>query len=198
MIEFKNDYVSIEKSINATDSNNDDIYQKRINRIYTLGIRTCTKYNKVIIPYDFDKKKYIIKLKDIEFYEHKTYLIQKIDNFCNLQAFHIDERYKPNSFEKLYIIILYLGIVLLIAYFLFIIATLFSYNPLVIYTAFTWLRKGYLRVQVCKFVLLEKWKIKKMNKVLESENKAIFCKENKLKWQLGQSGYWIEIQKLIE
>ena len=48
-----------------------------------------------------------------------------------------------------------------------------------------------------KFILLEKWKIIEINQILEKENNSEFCIENKLKWKLGQSGYWIEIQKLI-
>ena len=46
--------------------------------------------------------------------------------------------------------------------------------------------------------MLEKWKIRAMNIILKNENNADFCTKNKLKWILGQSGYWIEVQKLLE
>jgi hypothetical protein len=208
MVEFKNSYHS---SLSANDKslngmllshseevlNKDYSYKRRMERICTVGRPNNNRFQKVIVPYDFDKKKYILKVKEIEFYEHKKYLIEKLDYFCNLQVFHIDNKYEPKCLQKSLLILVYLIIVLIIAYVLFVIATLFSYNPLIIYTALKWLKKGYLRIQVFKFILLEKWKIKEMNKVLEKENKSEFCNQNKLKWQLGQSGYWIEIQKLI-
>jgi hypothetical protein len=208
MVEFKNSYhSSLSKGsfgANFLLSNNEEAinkeysYKRRIGRIVTVANNRTNKFNKVIIPYDFDKKKYIIKLKEIEFYEHKNYLKDSLDYFCNLNVFNIDNSYEPTKCERFLIILLYSVIVMVIAYVLIIIATLFSYNPLIIYTAINWLKKGYQRIQVIKFVLLEKWKIKQMNKVLEKENSTEFCTNNKLKWLLGQSGYWIEIQKLVE
>jgi hypothetical protein len=208
MVEYKNSYhSSLSKGslgnnllLTNTDEfiNKDYSYKRRIGRVCTVANRPNNKFNKVIVPYDFDKKKYIIKLKEIEFYEHTHYLKEKLDYFCNLKVFHIEGSYEPSSCEKFLIFLLYVVIVLIIAYVFFTIATIFSYNPFIIYLALVWLKKGYLKIKVFKFILLEKWKIKKINKVLQKENLSEFCSKNKLKWILGQSGYWIEIQKLVE
>jgi hypothetical protein len=208
MVEFKNSYHSglsrnslgadYLLTTNEEAINKEYSYTRRIGRIVTVANNRSNKFNKVIIPYDFDKKKYIIKLKELEFYEHKNYLKEKLDHFCNLNMFQIESNYEPTRCEELLIVMLYSVIVMIIAYVLFIVATLFSYNPLILYTAFNWIKKGYMRVRVYRFVLLEKWKIKRMNTVLQNENNTDFCTNNKLKWILGQSGYWIEIQKLVE
>jgi hypothetical protein len=215
MVEFKNSYTSNisfneKNSLNApstllvsenTDNINKDYsYARRIGRVVTVNDRAImnNKFHKVIIPYDFDKKKYIIKMKEIEFYEHKNYFIRKLDYFCNMKVFNIDNQYEPTCCEKFIFFLVYLIIGLIVAYVLFTIATLFSYNLFVLYTALNWFRKGFLRIRVYQFVLMEKWKIKAINKVLYEENRSEFCTKNKLKWILGQSGYWIEIQKLLE
>jgi hypothetical protein len=58
--------------------------------------------------------------------------------------------------------------------------------------------KVYKSIKMLKFIFLEKSKIKEVHKILNKENVTDFCRENKIRWILGQSGYWLEVQKSIE
>ena len=46
-----------------------------------------------------------------------------------------------------------------------------------------------------QFIFLEKFKITEIKKKLQIENNTKICEQNKVKWILGQSGYWLELQK---
>lgn len=46
--------------------------------------------------------------------------------------------------------------------------------------------------------LLEKIKKQEINNILNYENNSQFCKENNLKWTIGQSCYWLELQKILK
>ena len=35
-----------------------------------------------------------------------------------------------------------------------------------------------------------------MNKRLDETNRSHYCIENKIKWNLGESGYWLEVEKI--
>ena len=175
-------------------------YRGRIARQVTVKVHRPKDNNfyKVIIPYNFDKKRYLINEKEIEFYENKKYLMEKLTIFNETDSFQIEKDYSPKPLQKLClyvptillcIIFLYLGIVL---------SAFFSFNIVVMVMLGIWMRKGYNSLQMFKFILLEKFKIKDIHKILNEENTTSFCSNNKLRWILGQSGYWLEIQKLVE
>jgi hypothetical protein len=174
-------------------------YRGRIGRICTINANPSkeNKFYKVIIPYNFDKKKYTIKKKEIAFWENKNYLLDKLEKFCNIPAFNIEKEYQATKLQKFTMYLPVVFICLILIYIVLVLAALFSFNPILLYTLYSWIKKGFHKLQMFKFILLEKWKIVEINKILEKENYSEFCIENKLKWKLGQSGYWIEIQKLI-
>jgi len=174
-------------------------YRGRIARQVTINAHHSSdnKFYKVIIPYNFDKKKYILNPKEIEFYENKKYFIEKLKFFNNHETFDIEKDYNARPFQKLYLYASFTFITILVLYLCLVLTIFFSFNFVVIFTLGTWLRKGYNSLQFFKFQLLEKYKIKEIHKLLEEENETEFCKGHKLKWILGQSGYWIEVQKLV-
>jgi hypothetical protein len=207
------DYImSYKGSLNPTDNilNSEDGgipsepqsigYRGRIARQVTINAHHSSdnKFYKVIIPYNFDKKKYIINPKEVEFYENKRYLIEKLKFFNNHETFDIEKDYDPKPLQKLYLYASFTIIATFVLYLFLALAAFFSFNFVVIFTMGTWLRKGYNSLQFFKFRLLEKYKIKEIHKLLDEENDTEFCTSHKLKWILGQSGYWIEVQKLIE
>lgn len=44
-------------------------------------------------------------------------------------------------------------------------------------------------------MLLEKFKISKIQKLISRENSSEFCIQNKLEWKYGENGYWLETNK---
>jgi hypothetical protein len=174
--------------------------QRRMGRQFSINVHPSkdNKFYKVIIPYNFEKKKYTIRRKEIAFYENKQYLFDKLKFFCSQPAFDIEHQYKPKGAEKLYIYLPAIFLFMIIIYVSLVFITWFAFNPVVIYTLYSWGRKIFEWLRMFKFVLLEKFKMKLINKLLDEENNSEFCVQNKLRWILGQSGYWIEIQKLIE
>lgn len=175
-------------------------YRGRLGRQVTINAHPSrdNKFFKVILPYNFDKKKYWINYKEIAFYENKKYIQEKLAEFNKNENFDIDKNYSLKAMQKvcLYVPTIFLSIIVL--YIALIASAFFSFNPIVIYTLYTWLRKGYNSLQMFKFILLEKFKIKEIHKILAQENASDFCVSHKLKWILGLSGYWLEVQKLLE
>jgi hypothetical protein len=197
--------LKISNSINSAspldeDDKDDKLgYRRRAARICTINVRPTkdNKFYKVIVPYNFDKKTYFIKRSEIEFWENKHYLIDKLDKFCSMPIFDIEKQYQAVGYQKFLMYLPVVIICIILLYVVMIITVLFSFNSILLYTLYSWIRKGFNKLQMFKFILLEKWKIKEMNKLLEKENESEFCIDNKLQWKLGQSGYWLEIQKLI-
>ncbi len=193
--------LSEEKDSNCDlQSLGEGMYRTRLKRQVTVLANPLrdNKFFKVIIPYNFDKKMYWINNKDIQFYENKKYLQEKLEEFNKNEAFNIDNNYSLKGFQKFCMYIPFIIISLIVIYLSIIVSSFFSFNPIVIFTIYTWLRKGYNSVQMFKFILMEKFKIKEIHKLLAEENSSDMCIGNKLKWILGQSGYWLEVQKLVE
>ena len=63
------------------------MFQRRENRNYSINCRPNhdNDLNKVIIPYNFDKKQYQIQESEIEFYEKKNYLLDTLKKFNELE-----------------------------------------------------------------------------------------------------------------
>jgi len=207
--------VSIKSSLNLVDnpfsnnavgevegSSSESEYMGRIQRNATMKANPLRekKFYKVIIPYNFDNKKYTLNPKEIEFYENKNYIIRKLKEFNNTEAFKkVEQDFQLKPAQKwffLYIPTFILAFIVI--YIALLMSAFFSFNLFVMLTFGYWIRKGYNSLQMFKFILLEKFKIKEIHKILDEENKSSVCMESKLKWILGESGYWLEVQKKIE
>jgi hypothetical protein len=181
-------------------SERDYKFQRRMGRQFSINCRPTqdNKFYKVIIPYNFDLKKYWINKKEIEFYENKRYLEKKLVELNDNPTFNIDKIFEPRMGQKLCLYLPTIFLAILTAYLALILIAFFSFNPVIIYTIISWFVKGLKSLMMFKFILFEKFKIKEIHKILDEENKSPFCVEHKLKWILGMSGYWLEVQKLIE
>ena len=206
------DYIGIlEERLSLNDNSDDDKsdvnienieyrYERRLGRQYSINKNFFRdeKYNKVIIPYNFEKKMYDIKDKDIEFYENKDYLKDKLNELNINPNFDIEKIYKPQSMvQKLKIYLPIIIIMIILIYFGTIISIFFCFNPIVIYTIYSWIRKAYNSLRMFKFILLEKFKMKEIHNIIDTENISEVCKFNKIIWKIGQSGYWLEVQKIL-
>jgi hypothetical protein len=174
--------------------------QRRMGRQFSINFHPSKdhKFYKVIIPYNFERKIYHINKKEIEFYENKHYLQKKLTEFNESAAFNIEKDYEPRFIQRLCLYVPAFFVAIFLFYISLIFISFFSFNPIIIYNTYSWIKKGYSSVKMFKFILFEKFKIKEIHKILNDENSSKFCTENKLKWLLGQSGYWLEVQKLIE
>jgi len=192
---------------NLSDANSDDDtknieyrYERRIGRQFSINhnfIRN-EKFNKVIIPYNFQKKMYDIKDKDIEFYENKQYLKEKLKEFNINPDFNIEKKFEMRRIDqKLKIYLPIIIIMLIIIYVALIITLFFCFNPFVIYTIYSWSRKAFNSLRLYKSILLEKFRMKEIQKIIENENLSEICKLNRILWNVGKSGYWLEIQKIL-
>ena len=174
-------------------------FQRRENRQYSIICRPNhdNDLNKVIIPYNFDKKQYLIQASEIEFYEKKNYLLDTLKRFNNLDSFKIEKKYEASKLQKLGMYTPTIIIFLIYIYLSVIVLTLFSFNPVLIYSIFIWGKKIFHYISMVQFIILEKFKIKEIKNTLEFENISKICRDNKLRWILGQSGYWLELQKIV-
>lgn len=194
-----NDNHNDEKS-DLNSENIDYRYERRLGRQFSMyhNFWRDEKFNKVIIPYNFEKKKYYIRDKDIEFYENKDYLIEKLEEFNINSNFDIEKVFSPkNILQKLKIYLPIIIILVILIYLGIIVSIFFCFNPIVIYTMYSWIRKAYNSLRMFKFILLEKFKMKELRKIIDNENISEICKLNKIIWKIGQSGYWLEIQKIL-
>ena len=174
-------------------------FQRRENRQYSINCRPNhdNDLNKVIIPYNFDKKQYLIQASEIECYEKKNYLLDTLKRFNNLDSFKIEKKYEASKLQKLGMYTPTIIIFLIYIYLSVIVLTLFSFNPVLIYSIFIWGKKIFHYISMVQFIILEKFKIKEIKNTLEFENISKICRDNKLRWILGQSGYWLELQKIV-
>jgi len=181
-------------------SQNEYKYERRMGRGFSMYLQPSkdSKFYKLIIPYNFEEKKYTIKEKEIAFYENKLYLLEKLDFFNKNPAFDINTTYNVKGFKKFNLYLPTLIILAISIYLSLILSSLFCFNPIVLYTLFTWNKKAYNYLQMFRFILLEKYKMKEIKRNIDNENISSECQEKKIKWVVGQSGYWLEIQKLIE
>ena len=147
-------------------------FQRRENRQYSINCRPNhdNDLNKVIIPYNFDKKQYLIQASEIEFYEKKNYLLDTLKRFNNLDSFKIEKKYEASKLQKLGMYTPTIIIFLIYIYLSVIVLTLFSFNPVLIYSIFIWGKKIFHYISMVQFIILEKFKIKEIKKTLEFEN----------------------------
>ncbi len=186
------------ESSNSSDNNYN--LERRMGRECSINVQPSkdNKFYKLIIPYNFEEKIYLITDKEIEFYEHNDYLVNKLKVFNSNTVFDIESSFKAKGFRKIKLFLLFVIILAILIYISLIIITLFCFNPIVIYTLFSWNRKAYNSLRMFKFILLEKYKMMEIKRNIDNENLSKDCQDKKIKWAVGQSGYWLEIQKIID
>lgn len=153
--------------------------------------------NKVIIPYNFEESQYKILKESIEFYDKKDYLVEKLNAFNKINSFQIQNKYKASFFQQIGVYLPCLVIFALFLYLGIIILAFFSFNPVLIYTLVIWSRHLWQSLKSTRLVFIDKFRINKINSILDEENVGGFCIQNNLHWWLGQSGYWLELEKVI-
>ena len=153
-------------------------------------------FDKIIIPYDFQKNKYSISDNEIDGYENKEFLLNTLFSYNKQRIFKFDSRYRPNCCERIIYFLIFLLIILIILYGLLFLIILFLFNPLVLYFSYKFFSFVFYSIKAYKKHLYEKLKIKAIKKQLAHTNKSKYCKENNIKWKMGLSGYWLEIMKI--
>lgn len=196
-ITFDNPRQSINRNSGGGDSENHEsyVYERRRENNSSIFILRNT-FDKVIIPYNFEKKKYEIRIKDIEFYEHKDYIIYKLEEYNNDPNFDFDKIHLTKNclewFKVNWPVIL---IMLILLYFAFLFLLLANLNPIVLYTLYSYLEKACKCLNMIKFIIVEKMKMKKLNTIILNENKSDNCIYKGINWKIGTSGYWMEVKK---
>jgi hypothetical protein len=186
---------------NLSNPNNDNyLMERRMGRQFSLYVipQNDTRFYKLIIPYNFEKKKYFIKEKDIEFYEHKDYLLNKLNSFNSNPVFDIESTYKARGCQNLQIFLPTILVLPILIYISVIILCLFCFNPIVIYTLFSWNKKAVNSLRMFRFISLEKYKMREILVNIKNENLSQNCQDKKIYWTVGESGYWLEIQKIVD
>ncbi|MCQ2820063.1 MAG: hypothetical protein MJ252_22580, partial [archaeon] len=135
--------------------------------------------NKVIIPYNFEHKKYMINESDISFYEKKDYLKEILNKYNGTHAFKIGDKYNANCMQKFFVNLLFFIIIIILLYIALIILTLLSFNPMIIYTFLLAGRKITKFLEGFKLIFYERYKLNEINRILDLENISAFCTENK-------------------
>jgi hypothetical protein len=169
--------------------NDNSVYRK------SKEYKKKTKFDKIIIPYNFQKNCYYITDNEIEGYENKEFLLNTLHNYNSQQLFKFDVDYSPTCCERL-IYIPIIIIFIIIIYILVIFVIIFMFNPFVLYLSMKCLGLVFSGVKSYKNTLYEKFKKKAILKQLNETNKLQYCQDHKIRWKLGVSGYWLEIERV--
>lgn len=182
---------STHKKIKETEK---DLVNRK--RVFSYVVDEKSKLFKIVVPYDFVNKKYDYNTCNFDFYQDKDYIINKIIEFNNNNLFNMDYEYKFTAFEIIkefipyilsMIIYIYIGIWILLS-------SLFNLGILFVLILIG--AKIHFFFHKLRFKNAEKTKIKKINSIIERENSSKECKEQKIKWEVGKNGYWLEIHKI--
>ena len=152
-------------------------------------------FDKLIIPYNFKKNSYSIPDNEIEGYENKEFVLNKLHTYNLQKLFKFDSPYQPSCCERC-LLFFPLIIFLIILYGLFYLIIMFTFNPLVLYISYKILKGVYGLIKSIKHTFYEKMKKKAINKRLEETNISSYCIEHGIRWNLGESGYWLEVEKI--
>ena len=154
-----------------------------------------TNFDKVIIPYNFKKNNYSVPDNEIEGYENKEFVLNILHIYNQQKLFKFDSPYQPSCCERC-LFLLPMLIFLIILYGLVYLIIMFMFNPLVLYISYKILKEVFSLIKSMKNTFYEKMKKKAMNKRLDETNRSHYCIEHKIKWNLGESGYWLEVEKI--
>ena len=160
------------------------------------GLDTKKNFDKVIIPYNFKRNNYSVSDNEIEGYENKEFVLNTLHSYNIQKLFKFDSAYSPSFCERILLYFPMFLLILIILYILISLIILFLFNPLVIYISYKLLKGVYFMNKSIKNAIYEKLKKKAINKKLEETNKSQYCREHKIKWNLGVSGYWLEVEKI--
>ena len=197
--EIDNEYPRVKFDDSDGDENIDFKQPRRPRQVTVYYQRYSNDHYKILIPYDFEEKRYYAKPEDIDFYDHKDYLLAKLNEFCQNPVFDIEKKIIPKGIWQKFIIHLPKFLFFFISIYIFIfIALLTFFNPAILTILYFIIRKVYQSLKIIRFVKYEKLKMKEIVNILEKENNSKMCIDNKIKWVLGQSGYWLEIVRKEE
>ena len=160
------------------------------------GLNSKKNFDKVIIPYNFKRNNYSVPDNEIEGYENKEFVLNTLHSYNNQKLFKFDSPYSPSFCERIILYFPMILFILIILYILISLIVLFLFNPLIIYISYIILKGVYSMNKSVKNSIYEKLKKKAINKKLEETNKSQYCSEHKIKWNLGVSGYWLEVEKI--
>ena len=153
-------------------------------------------FDKIIIPYNFKKNNYLIQDEEIDGYENKEFVLNTLHSYNYQEIFKFDSPYNPSVLEKILFYIPVCLISFIIFYIIILICIRFLFNPLFIYVLYKCIRIIFSLIKGLKNTIYEKLKKKAINKILEETNNSEYCQEHKIHWNLGVSGYWLEIEKI--
>ena len=170
------------KKINDINTNNEDNEESK-------------KFNKIIVSYNFKKNNYFIPNSELEGYKHKEFLLNTLHNYNNQTLFKFDSPYNPSCKERMIFLIPIIIIILIIIYILYILTIICTFNPLIIYLSYLFLKIVFGLVKNIKNRLYEKYKKKAISKIIDDTNDSEYCKINNLLFVLGISGYWLELKE---
>ena len=157
-----------------------------------------TKFERIIISYNFKKNNYYIDNEEIEGYENKEFLLNTLHNFNSQAIFKFDSPYNPSCSEIIIFLIPIIIVFIILIYVLYIIIILCTLNPLIIYIAIIIIIKFFGIIKKWRNSLYEKFKKKKINKQIDDTNNSEYCKKHKIRFKLGLSGYWLELEEYME
>ena len=163
----------------------------------TIINEKSNKFERIIISYNFKKNNYYIDNEEIDGYENKEFLLNTLHNFNNQAIFKYDSPYNPSCKERMIFLIPIIIILIILIYALYIIIILCTLNPLIIYIAIICIIKIFGTIKKWKTSLYEKFKKKKINNQIDATNNSDYCKNHKIRFKLGLSGYWLELEKYM-
>jgi len=166
--------------------------------INNISIKKTNKFNRIIISYDFKKNSYYIADNELEGYENKDFLLNTLYNFNNQTIFKYDSPYSPTCCERLLFLVPVIILVLIIIYLLYVLTIICTLNPLIIYLDYLILKIVFTLIKKLKNNINEKFKKKAINKVINDTNESDYCIKHHIKFNVGLSGYWLELEKIIE
>ena len=169
---------------------------KNINNV--ISDDKTKKFERIIISYNFKKNNYYIDNEEIEGYEHKEFLLNTLHNFNNQAIFKFDSPYYPSCCERMIFLIPIIIVFIILIYMLYILAILCTLNPLIFYIAYLCIKKFFGIIKKWRNSLYEKFKKKAINKEIKETNNSEYCKKYNIRFKLGLSGYWLELEKYME
>ena len=166
--------------------------------INNISIKKANKFDRIIISYNFKKDSYYIADSELEGYENKEFLLNTLYNFNNQTIFKYDSPYNPTCCERILFLVPIIIIVLIIIYLLYVLTIICTLNPLIIYLDYLILRIVFILIKKLKNNLNEKFKKKAINKVINDINESEYCIIHHIKFNVGLSGYWLELEKILK
>ena len=155
-------------------------------------------FDKIIISYNFKKNNYYITDKELEGYENKEFLLNTLYNFNNQEIFKYDSPYIPTCCERILFLVPVIILVCILIYILYLLTIICTLNPLIIYLDYLILKIIFKLIIKFKNNLNEKFKKKAINKIIDDTNESDYCIIHQIKFKLGPSGYWLQLEKIMK